>query len=165
MWERAGMLIGRLHRHVGVVARWDDADRMREWLAPAIAANPSTLFDCYLLADAPPPPEQLREWRAALPYAPGYLDRVAVYRRPAPGPEHDRISPRVWLVLPWSAQVEPKDYLDVAGIVWAYDLAESEEPPFAAWAGAGGAGVWVRGRPAGEIARWREQTETRLWAG
>jgi hypothetical protein len=71
----------------------------------------------------------------------------------------------LWLVLPWSAQAEADDYVDIAGIIWSYELADGEEPPLGAWAAAGGAGVWVRGGPAGEIARWREQTDARLWAG
>ncbi len=164
VWDQTQNTINRLAGHVDVVARWQDAGELANWLAEAIAANPATLFDCYLLADAPPPPEDLRAWRDALPYAPGYLDRVAVYRREAPKPAHDRVSPRCFVVLPWTSQADPADYHGAAEVIWAYDLDAGDDPPLGAWAAAGGAGVWVRGRPAAEVARWREQTEVRLWA-
>lgn len=163
MWEQADHLLGRLASHVDIVARWGDAERLSGWLARAIEATPSTLFDCYLLAEAAPAPDGLAAWRAALPYTPGYLDRVAVYRRDAPEPQHDRVSPRLWLVLPWTAQAEPGDYRGAAELIWTYDLAPGDEPPLEAWAAAGGAGVWVRGRAPADLARWREQTGIRLW--
>src|SRR5581483_11483481 len=50
-WDGLESVVGRLHRHVDIIARWKDAGRLAGWLARAIAANPSTLFDCYLLAD------------------------------------------------------------------------------------------------------------------
>jgi len=163
VWAEAGDCISRLASHVNIVARWEDVGELSDWLAAAIVANPATLFDCYLLADAPPAPEDLRAWRDALPYAPGYLDRVAVYRRDAPEPAHDRVSPRCFMVLPWAAQAEPADYHGAAEIIWAYDLDAGDDPPLSAWAAAGGAGVWVRGRMASDVAGWREQTEVRLW--
>jgi hypothetical protein len=132
-------------------------------LALAIDANPSTLFDCYLVTEAPPEPGELRAWRAALPYQPGYLDRVAVYRRTRPEPDHERVSPRLWLVLPWTAQADPLTYDGVAQVIWTYDMAAGEEPPFRAWEAAGGAGVWVRGRLAEELAHWQALTGQRLW--
>jgi radical SAM superfamily enzyme YgiQ (UPF0313 family) len=162
-WEQARGNVSLLASHVDVVARWEDAEMLAGLLARATEANPSALFDCYLLADAPPPAEELRAWREGLPFRPGYLDRVAVYRRPAPEPGYDRVSPRLWLVLPWSAQAEPAAYAGTAQIIWAYDMDESEEVPFGAWQAAGGAGVWVRGRPAAEVEMWREQTEVRLF--
>jgi hypothetical protein len=160
-WAAARASIGRLARHVDVVARWSDADTLAALLAPAIAANPTTLFDCYLLAEAPPAPAELRAWRAALPYQPGYLDRVAVYRREAaPDPADDRVSPRLWLVLPWSAQADPDAYAAAAQLIWTYDLAPGEEPPLGAWAAAGGAGVWARGAAGGG---WQERAEPNIW--
>ena len=88
---------------------------------------------------------------------------MAVYRRPSPAPGHERVSPRLWLVLPWTAQAVPKDYAGVAEIIWMYDMVEGEMPPFGAWAAAGGAGVWVRGALADQVAEWRERCELRLW--
>ena len=167
-WESASSAIDRLSSHVDVVARWEDAAALGDLLARAIAENPTTLLDCYLLADASPP-ENLRAWRAALLYQPGYLDRVAVYRRAAeanagaPAPAHDRVSPRLWLVLPWSAQADPQAYQGIAEVIWIYDMAPGEEPPLSAWSAAGGAGVWVRGRSEAEIAAWRERADVRLW--
>ena len=54
-------MVSRLASHVDVIAGWDGAGKLAEWLAAAIVANPTTLFDCYLLAKAPPAPEELRE--------------------------------------------------------------------------------------------------------
>jgi len=120
--------------------------RLGSLLSRAIADNPSTLFDCHLFADTPPEPGALRDWRAALPYQPGYLDRVAVYRRAAPEPGHERVSPRLWLVLPWIAQAAPEAYQGIAAIIWTYDMAVGEAPPFEAWAAAGGAGCGCAAR-------------------
>lgn len=164
-WEAGAAAVARLAGHTDVVARWEDRVALAALLAHAITANPATLFDCYLLAGTPPHPADLRAWRAALPYRPGYLDRVAVYRRDAPEPAHDRVSPRLWLVLPWTAQAEPDAYAGIAEIVWAYGLDAGEEPPLAAWAAAGGAGVWVRGRTAAEVAGWQGEGGLRLWYG
>jgi radical SAM superfamily enzyme YgiQ (UPF0313 family) len=164
VWAEAEDCVNRLASHVDVVARWEDAAELASWLAKAIAANPATLFDCYLLGEAPSVPEDLRAWRDALPYMPGYLDRVAVYRREAPEPAHDRVSPRCFVVLPWASQAEPADYCGAAEIIWMYDLAAGDAPPLGAWAAAGGAGVWVRGRPEAEVARWGEECDVRLWS-
>lgn len=162
--------MNQLATHVDLVVNWDEyspssvVGRLTSLLTHAITENPSTLFNCYLIADPPPPLGVLRDWRAALPYSPGYLDRVAVYRRAAPEPGHERVSPRLWLVLPWTAQVEPEEYAGVAEIIWKYDLAAGETPPFGAWAAAGGAGVWLRGVQAEQVAAWRQSCELRLWS-
>jgi len=176
-WEDADSSVNRLAAHVDIIIDWGEAepslvvgrrwsvvDRLASLLAHAMSENPSTLFDCYLIADTPPQPGALRDWRAALPYRPGYLDRVAIYRRASPEPGHERISPRLWLVLPWTTQAVPEDYAGVAEIIWMYDMAEGETPPFGAWAAAGGAGVWVRGAPAEQVAGWRQRCELRLWS-
>lgn len=156
--------LGRLAAHVDVLAGWEQRGPLGAWLARAAAANPSTLFDLYLL-DGQPAPEQLRAWRAALPFRPGYLDRVAVYRAAAPEPDHQRVSPRVWLVLDWSAQLDPRDYAGVAELIWRYPLVPGEEPPLAAWRAAGGAGVLVPGASLEQAARWQEQAGLRVWIG
>ena len=90
---------------------------------------------------------------------------MAVYRSESPEPGHQRVSPRVWLVLPWAAQAAPEAYAGVAEIIWMYDMAAGETPPFGAWAAAGGAGVWVRGATADELAEWHQRCELRLWGG
>jgi radical SAM superfamily enzyme YgiQ (UPF0313 family) len=169
-WENAEAVLNRLTTHVDIIINWDAAQpssvvgRLATLLAHAITANPSTLFDCYLIVETPPEPGALRDWRAALPYSPGYLDRVAVYRCRSPEPGHQRVSPRLWLVLPWTAQVVPNDYAGVAGIIWMYDMAPGETPPFGAWAAAGGAGVWLHGMQAEQVAAWRQNSELRLWS-
>jgi radical SAM superfamily enzyme YgiQ (UPF0313 family) len=165
-WRAAGSSIGRLASHVDVIARWDDAARLAELLARAIAENPATLFDCYLQADTPPKPAELRAWRDALPFQPGYLDRVAVYRRAAPAPAHARVSPRLWLVLPWAAQADPADYADVAELIWEVELAADEAPPLGAWRVAGGAGVLVRGHivTAEEQTSWSKAIGGYIWS-
>jgi radical SAM superfamily enzyme YgiQ (UPF0313 family) len=164
-WEAALDSIGRLANHVEIIAGWDDRVALSALLERSISANPSTLFDCYLLTAAPPSPPDLRVWREALPYQPGYLDRVAIFRRDAPEPPHDRVSPRLWLVLPWSAQVEPRDYGSVAGIIWMYRFAAGEEPPFSAWSAAGGVGIWVHGASRPAIDGWRQRADQELWYG
>jgi radical SAM superfamily enzyme YgiQ (UPF0313 family) len=156
--------VTRLARHVDVVAHWRDAQRLTALLSQAISENPSTLFDCYMIVETPPEPDELRAWRAALPYAPGYLDRVAIYRHQSPEPGHERVSPRLWLVLPWIAQARPEHYAGVAEIIWMYDMVEGELPPFGAWAAAGGAGVWLRGVSDEQMAAWRQSCELRLWS-
>ena len=90
---------------------------------------------------------------------------MAVYRRESPDLAHERVSPRVWLVLPWVAQAEPADYAGAAEIIWAYDLPEGAEPPLGAWAAAGGAGVWARGCPPEALERWRAERGLLLWGG
>ena len=92
-----------------------------------------------------------------------YLDRVAVYRRSEPHPPYARVSPRIWLVLAWVSQIEAQRYAGVAEVIWAYDLAPGEEPPLHAWANAGGAGMWVRGLSADDMAALRERTDIWVW--
>jgi len=176
-WDTAETAINQLSTHVDLVLNWNEAQpasvigcrssvagRLTSLLARAITENPSTLFDCYLLAETPPEPGALRDWRTALPYSPSYLDRVAVYQRTSPEPGYQRVSPRLWLVLPWTVQAAPEEYASVAEIIWIYDMATGETPPFSAWAAAGGAGVWVRGARAEQVAEWRQRCELRLWS-
>ena len=106
--------------------------------------------------------QELCQWRAQLPYQPGYLDRVAVYQREKPEPDHMRVSPRLFLLVPWVCDVEPNAYAGCAVLIWEYQLGTDEEPPLAAWQAAGG-GIWVRGRSAAQVAAWREQTGLQLW--
>ncbi|HEX6289011.1 MAG TPA: radical SAM protein [Herpetosiphonaceae bacterium] len=134
----------RLARHVDVVARHDDLKRITPLLASWIAHNPATIFDLYLLcSDDPPAPAMLQAWRAALPYQPGYLDRVAVYLDESPDSGHRRISPRCLLALPWTATVDPDLYAGVAEVIWRFDLSADEPVPFGAWYAAGGIGIWL----------------------
>ncbi len=132
------------------------------WLTQAIAANPATLFDLYVIG-ALPTPATLRDWRNRLPFQAGYLDRVAVYRRHDPQPGYDRVSPRIWLVRPWIDQIDPHEYAGIAEIIWAYRLEEGEEPPLTAWERAGGAGIAVHGLAEDAIHHLRETSGLWVW--
>ncbi len=195
--------VNQLANHVDIIA---DTILIEEtecvaflWLQQALLANPSTLFDLYLLATntnehatlnhrehrdteegqiqesrqagsiswsprlpVSPSPDLLITWRDKLAYTPGYLDRVAVYRREEPQPHHVRVSPRIWLVVPWVSQIDAQEYRGVAEIIWEYPLAPGEEPPLRAWQSAGGAGIWVRGP---SVSTLRQQTDLWLWEG
>ena len=155
----------RLAAHVDLILPIAKLVEATPALAAAIEANPSTIFDLYLLCAGPPPPaDELAAWREMLPYLPGYLDRVAVYSGLTPAPGHRRVSPRLFLVLPWSVAVEPCDYADTAAIIWEFALAPSEDPPLQSWAAAGGAGIWLRGDldPA-IVAEWQAATGRLIW--
>lgn len=153
----------RLAAHVTIVADQVPLPQLSLLFEQCIRQNPSSLLDLYLCTDEPPTPATLIGWRTALPFEPGYLDRVAVYRRTTADIQYDRVSPRIWLVLPWSSQVDAQEYTGIASIIWAYDLAAGEEPPFAAWERAGGAGILVCGRTAEEIETWRTQISLLLF--
>lgn len=128
--------------HVDVVVGVAELERCGGLLAEVIAQNPTTVVDVYLwCAGAPPAADMLAMWRAGLPYQPGYLDRVAVYRQVEPGVAHWRVSPRCFLVVPWVVVVEEVVYAEVASLIWYVVLDEGEVVPFGAWAGAGGAGI------------------------
>lgn len=137
-------------------------------LAELMRANPSTVFDLYLEVGAePPPPGGLRAWRDGLPYAPGYLDRVAVYAAEQPEPGHRRAGLRIWLLLPWQSQAEPGDYAGLAGVIWRYEAGPGEELPLGAWRVAGGAGVALGGAGPGQIAAaraWAAAHGRIIWA-
>lgn len=156
----------QLAAHVGLIidtaTLLDDDSPTHLWLHDAMRQNPSMLLDLYLVGE-PPAPAWLREWRASLPYTPSYLDRVALYRLEDPAQGHARVSPRVWLVVPWVAQVDPACYDGVAGVIWEYLLAEGEHAPLSAWERAGGAGIWVRGAAPSTVASLRAQTDLWLW--
>jgi hypothetical protein len=98
-----------------------------------------------------------------LPYQPGYLDRVAIYRRMQPNPQHLRVSPRIWLVLPWTAQIDPQEYAGIAEVIWEYWLAADEIPPLRAWERAGGAGIWLRGATQIQRDSVRAQVSCLIW--
>ena len=170
---KARSTINRLSRHVDVVARWEDAGSLAEWLAPAISANPSSVFDCYLLADAPPAPDELRAWRDRLPFQPGYLDRVAVYQACDPARGYTRVSPRCLLVVPWTSAIEPAHFDTIAELIWRFELADGDAVPFNAWYGAGGVGIQLQFAPectAGyraqvreAVGQWQQETGRRMW--
>jgi radical SAM superfamily enzyme YgiQ (UPF0313 family) len=132
----------RLANHLDLLADEADLARLAPALAGWIAENPSAVIDLYLAcAGEPPGPAELRAWRKSLPFTPGYLDRVAVYADAADDPGYVRVSPRLWLVLPWTAQAEPGDYAGVAAVIWRYELEAGQELPLGAWRTAGGAGL------------------------
>jgi hypothetical protein len=58
-----------------------------------------------------------------------------------------RVSPRLWLVFPWTLDCDPAQYAGVAQVIWAFDLAPGDALPLSAWRAAGGAGIWLRCAP------------------
>ncbi len=128
----AAVCADRLANHVSVVAPLAELDRTLNILAGWISANPSSIFDLYLRGAGTvlPALAELAERLAALPYTPGYLDRVAVYQRKEPVPAHSRVSPRCILVLPWAAPTDPDAYTGIAQIQWTHPRnAEATLPP------------------------------------
>ncbi len=150
----------RLACHVDLIIRADDLTALTPAVNAALAANPTTLFDLYLLCATAPAPAALHAWRKALPHTPGYLDRLAVYQQPVS--TELRVLPRLWLLLPWTVQAEPADYAPFAGIIWQYDLAD-EEPPLGAWRTAGGAGIRVPGATPEQADAWHAVTGLHIW--
>lgn len=161
----------RLANHVDVVVEHAVLDETTSILATWMAANPSTLFDVYLLCDTPPAPEMLRDWRERLPARPGYLDRVAAVT--AGEARQMRVSPRCFVVLPWSATPDLDAYHGVAGVVWGFEPAEPEPLPLGAWRAAGGSGILLRFTPdaspeyrsaaLADAAAWESETGSIVW--
>ncbi len=151
----------QLASHVDLVVSSPDLPALMTVLGAAMTANPSTLFDLYLLYEIPPAPAVLQTWRDALPYHPGYLDALAVYQDEQP--VMHRASPRLWLVLPWTSQTEPAAYTRLAGIIWRYELVGDTPPPLGAWRVAGGAGVWVPGATPSQASDWQAATGLQIW--
>lgn len=167
-------LTTQLASHVDLVLPVESLDAQTPLLAAWIAANPTTIIDLYLVyADSPPAPETLQRWREQLPYQPGYLDRVALYLDPQPHAGHRRVSPRCWLVLPWTTTVDPAQYRDVAELIWQFELAEGDALPLGAWYAAGGAGIRLdfapdctdsyRAAALAEIHEWELATGRLVW--
>jgi hypothetical protein len=86
----------------------------------------------------------LQTFHSLLPYQPGYLDRVAAYADQEREVEHRRVSPRMFVVLPWSATIEPEVYRGVADVIWQFELEQDQPVPFGAWRAAGGVGIALR---------------------
>jgi len=171
---QADRIAARLARHVDVVLHAADLLHLTPLLSTCIAVNPSTIVDLYLLCDEDPPmPAALCTWRDALPYAPGYLDRVAVYLDVEPSAGHRRVSPRLFLVLPWTSTVDPQQYSAIADVIWQFVLEEGDVVPFGAWLAAGGSGIWLHFGPscteayraaiAVQVHSWEQETGCRVW--
>jgi hypothetical protein len=166
-------IIARLASHVDVVLRAADAPAYTPILAAAITANPSTVFDFYMFCEEAPDPPQLRQWRESLPFPAGYLDRVAIYQANEPAAGFQRISPRCFVLLPWTVAVEPADYHGIAEVIWRFELDDGDVLPLSAWNGAGGAGVCLsftadcapeyRGRVMAEVVQWEKESGRRVW--
>jgi radical SAM superfamily enzyme YgiQ (UPF0313 family) len=164
----------KLAHHVDVVIR---ADELALWTATIclwIAHNPHVTLDVYVVCDdTPPSAAALQQWRDALPYLPGYLDRVAVYLKREPGVGHRRVSPRVFVVLPWTVPIDPDVYQDVALLIWKFELHENDVVPWGAWTAAGGAGIFLhfaagcsdgyRAQVRAEVAAWESETGRTVW--
>lgn len=169
-----GNAIHQLAAHVDLVANCD-LHAIREPLAHAITANPSTIFDLYLICDdhTAPAVDQIAAWRDALPCQPGYLDRVAVYGGDGFAAGHRRVSPRVFVVLPWTATLDPDSYAGVAEVVWQFELGEGDAIPFGSWRAAGGAGISLTFAPGcstsyeaqviDQVCGWERDTGRYVW--
>ncbi|WP_161569167.1 B12-binding domain-containing radical SAM protein [Candidatus Oscillochloris fontis] len=133
----------------------EDLDSCTPDLHTLMQANPSSVVDLFLhVRDELPRVEALRAWRRALPYQPSYLDRVNVYLNDS------QVRLRLWLVLPWVAQVEPEAYAGVAEVLWRYVAVAGEVLPLGAWRVAGGAGIALEGADAeqqGEALAWAKE--------
>jgi hypothetical protein len=167
-------VINRMAAHVDVVLRAGELAASTPVLAAAIRSNPSTVFDIYISGEeALPAAQTLRQWREALPCQPGYLDRVAIYQSVEPAAGYRRVSPRCFLLLPWTSTVEPADFRDIAEIIWRFDLANNDPVPLRAWYGAGGSGVWLhfvpgctasyRSQVMEAAEQWEQETGRRIW--
>lgn len=162
-----------LAQYVDVVVPWNELARWTPVISSWIAHNPAAIMDVYLICDDAPPPNALAQWREALPYQPGYLDRVAVYRADQPGVEHRRISPRVFVVLLWTVPVDPAMYGDTAAIIWQFELHNDDAVPWSAWTAAGGAGICLhfvpdcsasyREQVRADVHAWEERTGRTVW--
>jgi radical SAM superfamily enzyme YgiQ (UPF0313 family) len=168
-------MLRRLAAHVDVVVRAEDVAIYAPILSAAIRDNPATIFDVYMYCEEVAPAHALLRWREALPFQPGYLDRVAVYQLAEPGEDHARVSPRCFLLLPWTSTAEPAEYRDIAEIIWCFDLADGDAIPLGAWYAAGGIGVYLRFAPdctasyrsqvLEALERWEQETGRRVWVG
>jgi radical SAM superfamily enzyme YgiQ (UPF0313 family) len=167
-------VVKRLAAHVDVVLKFEDVAAYTPFLATAIVSNPTTIFDVYFYCgEAPAPDHTLRQWRETLPFQPGYLDRVAVYQSVEPTQGYTRVSPRCFLVLPWTSTVDPTDFCDIAEIIWRFELAEDDSVPLNAWYGAEGSGVCLhflpnyteryRSQVIETIQQWEQETGRLVW--
>ncbi len=153
--------VQHLASHVDLIVGKGDIQAATAWLAAAISANPTTLFDIYLICQEAPCPDTLHAWRTALPHQPGYLDYLAIYQPPEAA--QSRLSPRLWIVLPWSVVAEPACYTPWARVIWHYEHAADEVPPLGAWRAAGGAGIWVTGSTPAQADTWSAETGLLFW--
>jgi Protein of unknown function (DUF4080) len=164
----------RLAGQVDVVMKAKDMATYSPMLATAIKDNPSTVFDVYLYCETETPSAHaLLQWREALPFQPGYLDRVAVYQANNPEQGHTRVNPRCFLLLPWTSIVEPAAFDNIAEVIWRFELAEGDAVPLKAWYGAGGIGVCLRFLPdctenyhsqvIEELEQWHRETGRFVW--
>ncbi len=133
-WDTAGRALAcHVASRVTIRVRNFDAAKLRRLVWPIAAANPTIVWDV-LIEDVLPDPAELRDLRAAWPHAIGYLDRVAVYARPAPEPPWEKATPRFVLVVPWGTPLDPLRYERTALVMWR--LPRSPSPSLLAEVGA-----------------------------
>ena len=63
------------------------------------------------------------------------------------------------------ANIVLKYYVDVADIIWEYDMSLDWEAPLGAWRAAGGAGVWLRGASQKAIDQLQTNGAVLIWTG
>ncbi len=174
--QQVGLLrqaVAQLASHVELLMDISDLEQITGSLVECIERNPSSVIDLYLLCDEAPNPGRLRSWRSGLPYQPGYIDRVAAYSAAELVEDDWRVSPRCFLVLPWTVAVDPDRYRGVAEVIWQFELEPGEPVPFGAWRAAGGAGIWLENVSKGstdwsaaighEILQWEQETGRMVW--
>jgi hypothetical protein len=136
--------------HVVVIARNPDLTVLEAVCWPIAAANPSIHWD--IILDSPAiAARSLRELGARWPHAIGYLDRIAVYRRPQPEPAWSQVTPRWWVSAGWESAGDPLQFEGIAELVW---LVPSEQAAAALreLEFRGGSGILLSGPAATDVA-------------
>jgi radical SAM superfamily enzyme YgiQ (UPF0313 family) len=109
--------------HVVVVAHNSDLAVIEALCWPIAQANPTIHWDI-ILDDPQLAAKPLRELTERWPHEIGYLDRIAVYRRPVPEPAWSKVSPRWWMLADWQADCDPLRFEGVAEMVWRVPAAQ-----------------------------------------
>ncbi len=146
--------------HVVVVARHSDLAVIEALCWPIAQANPTIHWDI-ILDDQQLAARDLRELTERWPHAIGYLDRIAVYRRPSPEPAWSKVTPRWWIVVDWQADCNPLRFEGVAELVWRVPAA-SVVASLPELAERGGTGIVIDGILSSEERQLVENSELRV---
>jgi radical SAM superfamily enzyme YgiQ (UPF0313 family) len=136
--------------HMVVIARNPDLAVLEALCWPIAAANPSIHWDIVL--DSPPiAARSLRELGARWPHMIGYLDRIAVYRRPQPEPAWSQVTPRWWVIAGWESAGDPLQFEGIADLVWRV-TADQADAALRELEFRGGSGMLLAGPAATDVA-------------
>ncbi|HSH77189.1 MAG TPA: cobalamin-dependent protein [Herpetosiphonaceae bacterium] len=165
-WDAAGAaLAGCVASRVTVYVRAFVAQVLRRFCRPIALANPTIVWDV-LIEGEPPPAHELREMRDEWPHETGYLDRIAVYTRPAPEPEWARATPRFVLLPRWGMDADPLRYEGLALLLWRFN-GQPTQADLAAVPVRGGDGIVVEdARATGtdeSLRQWQTAHGLLLW--